>query len=97
MLSMACGYVGFRKHNRKHYDSAFQLARWVLKDIRENGMSDKISQLEIVLRGYGQGRDAVIKALLGVEGKYLRDRICRVSDATRLKFGGTKGPNPRRL
>ena len=49
------------------------------------------------MRGFGKGREAVTKALLGAEGRILRDKIRSVSDGTRLKFGGTRGQNPRRL
>lgn len=56
-----------------------------------------IRSMEVVLRGYGKGREAVVKAIMGNEGHKLRERIVRVSDATRLKFGGTRSPKPRRL
>jgi small subunit ribosomal protein S11 len=56
-----------------------------------------IQHLELVLRGFGKGRDAVVKALLGTEGRALRDTITVVSDDTKLKFGGTRSPKPRRL
>lgn len=56
-----------------------------------------IMALEVILKGFGKGREAVTKALLGAEGRYLRDRITYVSDDTKLKFGGCKGSNPRRL
>jgi small subunit ribosomal protein S11 len=56
-----------------------------------------IRNVEVVLRGYGKGREAVVKALMGNEGRGLRDKVIRVSDATRLKFGGTRSPKPRRL
>lgn len=56
-----------------------------------------ITHLEIVLRGFGPGREAVTKALLGSEGRLLRGRVVKVSDGTRLKFGGTRSQNPRRL
>jgi small subunit ribosomal protein S11 len=56
-----------------------------------------IREMEVVLRGFGKGREAVTKALLGTEGRFLRERITSVSDDTKLKFGGTRGMNPRRL
>lgn len=56
-----------------------------------------IKNMEVILRGFGKGREAVVKAIMGNEGRGLRDRIIRVSDATRLKFGGTRSPKPRRL
>lgn len=57
----------------------------------------KIKRLEIVLRGFGVGREAVSKALLGAEGRRLRPMIASVTDTTRLKFGGTRSRKPRRL
>ena len=61
------------------------------------GQEGAIQRLEVVIRGFGKGREAVVKALLGNEGRILRNRVVRISDATRLKFGGTRSPNPRRL
>ncbi|CAL3963661.1 unnamed protein product [Diplocarpon coronariae] len=96
-LSMAAGNLGFRKANRKHYDSAFQLASFVMARMQESGMNAWIQQLEVFLRGFGAGREACTKALLGTEGRYLRGKVTKVSDATRLKFGGTRSKKPRRL
>ncbi|KAI9050806.1 hypothetical protein LZ554_004925 [Drepanopeziza brunnea f. sp. 'monogermtubi'] len=96
-LSLAAGNLGFRKAGRKHYDSAFQLASYVMGRMHESGMSAWIDQLEVFLRGFGAGREAVTKALLGTEGRYLRGKVVKVSDATRLKFGGTRSKKPRRL
>jgi len=63
----------------------------------ETGQEQPIAKLEVVMRGYGKGREAVVKALMGNEGRGLRDRVTKISDSTRLKFGGTRSPNPRRL
>ena len=57
----------------------------------------QIMTLELVLRGFGPGRQAITKVILGSEGMGLRPRIVKVSDSTRLKFGGTRSPKPRRL
>ncbi|PVH70888.1 translational machinery component [Cadophora sp. DSE1049] len=96
-LSLAAGNLGFRKSGRKHYDSAFQLASYVMGRMQESGMNSWIRELEVFLRGFGAGREAVTKALLGTEGRYLRGKVVKVSDATRLKFGGTRSKKPRRL
>lgn len=96
-LSLAAGNLGFRKSGRKHYDSAFQLASYVMGRMQESGMNAWIRELEVFLRGFGAGREAVTKALLGTEGRYLRGKVVKVSDATRLKFGGTRSKKPRRL
>ena len=53
--------------------------------------------IEVVMRGYGPGREAFQKALLGTEGRMIKQLIVKVTDATRLKFGGTRSPQVRRL
>ncbi|KEF56035.1 uncharacterized protein A1O9_07616 [Exophiala aquamarina CBS 119918] len=53
--------------------------------------------IEVILRGYGPGREAFQKALLGTEGRQIKPLISRVTDATRLKFGGTRSHKVRRL
>ncbi|KAG8525574.1 uncharacterized protein KY384_009218 [Bacidia gigantensis] len=58
---------------------------------------DVITSLELVLRDFGPGREAATKVLLGSEGAVVRARCVRVMDATRLKFGGTRGDNKRRI
>jgi small subunit ribosomal protein S11 len=97
LLSKSAGNIGFRHSQRKHYDSAFQLAAYVFEKLHETGKSRDITKLAVILRGFGAGREAVTKALLGSEGRYLRGKIVSVSDATRLKFGGTRSKKPRRL
>ncbi|TVY57456.1 putative 37S ribosomal protein S18, mitochondrial [Lachnellula cervina] len=97
LISVSAGNIGFKNSARKHYDSAFQLASYVMTRMQDRGINAQIKQLEVVLRGFGAGREAVTKALLGLEGKHLRHKIVKVADATRLKFGGTRSKKPRRL
>lgn len=97
IISLSAGNIGFRKAARGTYDAAYQLAAYVLGRIYEEGLLAKIGKLEVVLRGFGVGREAVTKALLGAEGRLLRKKITQVSDSTRLKFGGTRSRKPRRL
>jgi len=97
LLSLSTGNLGFRKAGRGSYDAAYQLAAFALKQIQERGMRGDIRKLEVVLRGFGPGREAVTKALLGAEGRSLRGRITSVVDATRLKLGGPRSKKPRRL
>lgn len=97
IVSLSCGNLGFRKSNRKHYDSAYQLGAYVIDKLQQQGWHNKIGSLEVVLRGFGPGREAITKVILGNEGKLLRKKITKVSDSTRLKFGGTRSKKPRRL
>ena len=78
-------------------DAAFQLASYFLKQIQERGLIKDIKEVEVVLRGFGSGREAATKVILGQEGRLIRSKIVAVTDATRLKFGGSRSPNPRRL
>lgn len=59
-------------------------------EIKERG-------LEVILRGYGPGREAFQKAILGADGKLIKGLVKQVTDATRLKFGGTRSPAVKRL
>ncbi|KAF2240473.1 translational machinery component [Trematosphaeria pertusa] len=103
LISVSCGNIGFRKAGRGTYDAAYQLAAFVMSRIKDKGLlqgTDKlepIKELELVYRGFGQGREAVTKAILGSEGKDIRPLIKKLSDSTRLKFGGTRSKKPRRL
>ena len=97
LLSVSTGNIGFRKAGRGSYDAAFQLTAFVLRQIQEKGMMSDLKHLEVILRGFGAGREAVTKALLGTEGRRIRGRIVSVSDATRLKQGGPRSKKPRRL
>jgi small subunit ribosomal protein S11 len=67
------------------------------KGLFEEGNENYVYKLEVVLRGFGEGRQAFTQALMGIEGRLIRPRVSRVSDATRIKFGGARSPNPRRL
>jgi len=96
-MSYSAGNIGFRKSARKHYDSAYQLAGFVMGRIQDQGINMQIKRLEVCLRGFGAGREAVTKAFLGNEGRFLRGKVVKVSDSTRLKFGGTRSKKPRRL
>jgi small subunit ribosomal protein S11 len=97
LLSLSAGNIGFKKAGRSSYDAAYQLTAFTLKTMQERGMMHDIQKLEIVMRGFGAGREAFTKAILGAEGRNIRDKISAVLDATRLKIGGTRSPKPRRL
>ncbi|KAK2007981.1 translational machinery component [Colletotrichum eremochloae] len=97
IISLSTGNIGFKKSKRKGYDAAYQLTAYVLERLNYGGWQKKINKLEVVLRGFGVGRDAAVKVLMAPEGKPWRSKVVRVADSTRLKFGGTKSKNPRRI
>ena len=65
--------------------------------MHEGGMLLNMEKLEVVMRGFGAGREAFQKALLGTEGRGIKGKVTRVTDSTRLKFGGVRSKNVRRL
>lgn len=97
LLSLSAGNIGFKHSARGSYDAAYQLAVYSMSKMLEKGLMQDVKALELVLRGYGAGREAVVKAILGPEGRIFKPLFVRVTDATRLKFGGTKSKNVRRL
>ena len=97
LISVSSGNIGFRKAARGSYDAGFQLGSYVMGRIRQQELANNIQHIEVILRDFGPGRDAIIKILLGTEGMVIRDKIIRVMDATRLKHGGTRSKKPRRL
>ena len=97
IISMSCGNIGFSKAKRGTFDAAYSLTKYVLERLTHMGWPPKMKQVEIVMRGFGKGRDAAVKVLMSPEGKILRDKIIRVSDATRIKFAGTRSKKKRRL
>jgi small subunit ribosomal protein S11 len=97
ILSVSCGHLGFKNSKRKLYDSAYQLGAYAIDRLQQGNWHNKINRLEIILRGFGSGREAVTKVLMSNEGRLWRPKVVRVSDATRMKFGGTRSKGPRRL
>lgn len=97
MLSLSTGNINFRKAHRGTFDAAYQLVTYTFLQIVEKGFMPSIQKLEVIMRGYGPGREAFQKALLGTEGRLIKPKVERVTDSTRLKFGGTRSPAKRRL
>lgn len=97
MMTKSCGQIGFRKAGRSGFDPAYQLSSHVMGQIQERGYLLEIKRLEIVFRGFGKGREAFTKVLLGNEGRNIRGLVNRVTDSTRVKFGGTRSRKVRRL
>lgn len=65
--------------------------------IKQKGLLRNVEGMELIMRDFGSGREAIQKILLGSEGVHVRNKIVRVMDATRLKFGGVRSKKARRL
>jgi small subunit ribosomal protein S11 len=80
LISVSCGNIGFRKAGRGSYDAGYQLAAFVMSRIKDKGLLPQIHKLELVYRGFGAGREAVTKAILGSEGKLYETEVWRCEE-----------------
>jgi small subunit ribosomal protein S11 len=90
------GSCGFKKSHRSSYEAGYQVAVRMFKRV-EMELGKTSAQIHLYLNGFGQGRDAVQKALLTSEGDGIRSFIATVTDKTPLKIGGTRSKKTRRL
>jgi small subunit ribosomal protein S11 len=91
------GSCGFKKVNRASYEAGYQCTVRSFEKISEYRKEVGPFSLEIVFKGFGQGRDAMHKALLASEGEKIRPFIARITDKTPVKIGGTRAKKARRL
>ncbi|KAF7790112.1 hypothetical protein EIP86_001064 [Pleurotus ostreatoroseus] len=92
------GSVGFKRRNRSTYEAGHQCAMSIFEVMRK--AKDKTGgrmAVQVFLNGFGQGRDAMVKALAAAEGDDLRTMIVGVTDKTPIKIGGTRAKKARRL
>ncbi|ORY61923.1 hypothetical protein BCR35DRAFT_283397 [Leucosporidium creatinivorum] len=102
------GSAGYKGASRGTYDAAVEVSLRMFKKITDlvnppigsGGQRKKViwaapTDLEVVWKGFGQGRDAVYRTLMGGEGDGVRQLVRRVTDATPLKVGGTRAKKRR--
>ncbi|KAG6886082.1 hypothetical protein C0993_004072 [Termitomyces sp. T159_Od127] len=90
------GTCGFKKVNRSSYEAGYQCAVRMFKTI-EQLRNKKRLQIALYFKGFGQGRDAMQKALMTSEGDRVRELVVSITDRTPIKIGGTRAKKARRL
>lgn len=90
------GSCDFKKSQRASYEAGYQCAVRMFERIAELAKGQAM-YIDLFLKGFGQGREALQKALLSAEGENVRDLIYTVTDRTPLKIGGTRAKKARRL
>ncbi|KAK2466509.1 hypothetical protein APHAL10511_002151 [Amanita phalloides] len=90
------GSCKFKKGNRASYEAGYQCAVRVFEQI-EKMAGEQNFEIDLFFKGFGQGREALQKALLSGEGDNVRDLVISVTDRTPLKIGGTRSKKARRL
>ncbi|GAA6026922.1 hypothetical protein JCM8097_005964 [Rhodosporidiobolus ruineniae] len=106
---VSAGSAGYKGAARGTYDAAVEVALKMftkVKDLieppvlsggqRQKAAGPPPTELEVVFKGFGKGRDAVFRTLMTAEGDVVRGLVRRVTDATPLKIGGTR-PKKRRV
>lgn len=84
------GSCGFKKGNRATYEAGYQCAVRTFRKIEELAQKDGNIRVDLLLKGFGQGREALKGALLATEGERIRPLINTVTDRTAIKIGGTR-------
>lgn len=96
-IHLSAGQLGFRKSQRSEYEAGYQVSARLFKMIEDQKLFSPNDKIELVLKNFGKGREAFLNALQGREGSMVKDHVVRISDATKLKFGGTRSKKLRRL
>ena len=95
IASASGGSVGFKKAARSGYEAGYRAAFDLFGKITENKDKWRIQQIEVFWNGFGQGREAVYRALLTSEAAVTRALVKKMTDKTPLKIGGVR-PKKRR-
>ena len=84
------GSCGFKKGNRATYEAGYQCAVRTFRKIEEESQRDGSIRVDLFLKGFGQGREALKGALLAAEGENIRPLVVSITDRTPIKIGGTR-------
>ncbi|KAI8366589.1 hypothetical protein BD560DRAFT_400766 [Blakeslea trispora] len=91
LVTTSGGSAGFKKAARSGYEAAHQAAIQLLDKMNTKNL--QVSNVHIVLKGFGPGRDAAFKALVSGTSWNVK----RITDATPIPFGGCRPKKARRL
>jgi len=95
--SWSGGSCGFKGVNRSGYEAGYQCAVRAFARVKQLAEEAGGARFEVLFKGFGQGREAVVKALMTSEGDDVRPFVTRVTDNTPIKIGGTRAKKTRRL
>lgn len=96
IVTASGGSVGFKHTQRSGYEAGYRAAFAVFDKINKFQEAWRIMHLEILWNGFGQGREAVFRALLSDNGSATKRLVSRMTDTTPIKVGGVR-PKKRRM
>lgn len=91
------GSVGFKGSKKGDYEAGYQCVVRAFKRLEDLQVKIPTLKVEILFKGFGDGRDAVYNALMTSEGEMVRPMVNRLTDQTPIKIGGTRAKKARRL
>lgn len=97
IIVMSAGILGLRHKQRATHEAGAATLHAALKRFSEkHPVATENVIIELILKGFGPGRNGALATIFGPHGDVIRSKIARVTDATRLTIGSTKGRNKRR-
>ncbi|KAJ3741402.1 mitochondrial ribosomal protein subunit S18 [Lentinula detonsa] len=91
------GSCGFKRGQRASYEAGYQCAVRIFKRIEDTAQQKGMVRIALFFNGFGQGREAMQKALMTSEGSNVKGLVEAVGDRTPIKIGGTRSKKMRRL
>lgn len=88
--------AGYKGANRASYECGYACATSVLEKVAQLFEQQSI-QLHVFLNGFGQGREAIFRALVASDHDRIKSCVTALTDTTPLKIGGTRPKKARRL
>ncbi|KAK7060328.1 hypothetical protein VNI00_001093 [Paramarasmius palmivorus] len=89
------GSVGYKGANRQSFEAGYQCAVRTFKTVEEVAKKEGPFYIDLYLKGFGHGRDAMEKALQLTEGGFVRPLVITITDRTPIKIGGTRSQKPK--
>ena len=94
IITMSAGRLGIKHSKRQTHEAGYDTTLATFEKLANSNL--EIQEVEIVLKGFGKGRQGFMSAMAGQHGEFLRNKVVRVTDATPLRIGGERLPNKKR-
>jgi small subunit ribosomal protein S11 len=94
VIAISAGQLGKKHSHRNTPEAAYDTTVRALERLADSPY--KVREVELVLKGFGNGRYGFLQAISGPKGEFVKRKVVRVTDATPLQIGRIKARNARR-
>ena len=94
VIAVSAGQLGKKHSKRGTPEAAYDTTVRALERLAISPF--EVRQVELVLKGFGNGRRGFLQAIMGPKGEFVKRKVVRVTDATPLQIGQIKAPNEKR-